>query len=275
MAITYSKGSSDQYAAQAASSSSSHLTAIAIAVSVVFLVVATGLWYGFSQSKKAVESVPAAIIPIKTSPAVEQARVYEAIDGLQQCHKNIPDLTNAEGRRKRQNCYYAVMTIFTTSSVCSIITLDGPSAELCKQAELRFIKEYPNGMPRDDAPASGVNGTTSTGTSNTNRGTTTQGSGTGSGGTTSNKNSTSTGAGSNTNTNTSSNTNTTAQNTNTNTSSNTNSSGNTNAAANTNTSNNQNSNSTTNTNQNPPSNQPLCVNDPGEVVLLEHTNDCQ
>ncbi len=267
MTITYPKGDSDSSANLNPPASASHLTAVAIAVSIVFLVVAAGLWYGFSQSKKAVESVPAAVIPLPASPAVEGARVYEAIDGLQQCQKNTPDLNTADAQKKRQNCYYAVMTIFATSSICNIIALDGSSSDLCKQAEARFIKDYPNGIPKTDIPLVGAK-------TNANSNPSVPGSGGSAGlGTKGSTGSTGGSGGINSNTNTQSNTNTGSQNTNTNSTSNANTSGNTNTAGNSNSSTSQNSNN--NSNQNETSNDlPPCLNDGGEPTLLQHTN-CQ
>ncbi len=262
MTITYPKGDNEYAGGSAAPSGGSpHLTAIAIAVSIVFIVVATGLWFGFSQSQKAIESVPAAVIPPKSTPAVAQARVYEATDGLKQCQKNTPDLATADARQKRQNCYYAVMTVFATSAICDITSLDATSADLCRQAVARFVKDYPNGVPLDQpsasAPSSAPGGTSQTANgAATGHGTT--------GGV--NKNTNTNSGGANSNTNTSSGT----SNTNSVSATNTNSSGNTNSAGTGPTSGNQNGNTNTSTNT-----KPLCVNDPGTVTLLEHTNDCQ
>jgi hypothetical protein len=259
MTITYPKADSDSSVGSSApAAGTSHLTAIAIAIGIVFVVVAVGLWFGFSESQKAIESIPAAVIPLKSTPEVEQARIYEAIDGLNQCHKNTPDVASADARTKRQNCYYAVMTIFTTPAICDIISLDAASREVCKQAEARFIKDYPNGMPKDTMPTFGAN---------TNSNTQKPGSGSGTG--SSNKNSSSAG-GSASNTNT----NATAP-INSNTAGNTNTSGNTNSSGNTNASGNQNSNGNTNQTATSSSGEVICVNDPSTIILLEHTNNCQ
>lgn len=267
MKISYAKNE-DDVAVSARGETSSHLTAIAIAISIVFIVVALGLWFGFAQSKKTIESVPESIIPPVVSPEIQQARVYEAIDGLQQCHKNIADVSTAEGRAKRQKCYYAVMTIFTTAAICDLMTLDPSSRELCRQAETQFIKDYPHGIPQEQ-PQGVTNTNNSTGTSPSTapNGTVPIGSGGG------NAN-TGTGGGSSAATNGNTNTPSSA----TNTSSNTNTTitaGNTNTSGGTIPSANQNTNSASNTNEPPPPDEELCIIDTGEVVLLEHTNNCQ
>lgn len=254
MKISYQKGESDGLPASKGDGAS-HLTVTAIAISVVVVVIGVGLWFGFSQSKKAIEAVPAAVIPPVVTKEMQQARVYEAIDGLNQCHKNIPDVSTAEARKKRQDCYYAVMTIFTTSAICNIITLDGASSELCKQAEARFLKDYPHGMPTDAQLQNQTNSTTTTGTKP------------GAGG---NQNSTSGARNTNTGSNTNVNVNTNTAPGNTNTSANTNTNANTNSSVAT-----GNTNSNSNTNQTASSTRPLCVINTGTVVLLEHTNDCQ
>lgn len=134
--------------------SSRHLDVVAGIVVAVILIGGAFFWFIYAQSLN-VETVPApAPVPL---PKELVERPFNAADGLKQCEKLTPTLVTQAEKDKRIKCYAAVMTVFGTTDICSAAQLDATSASLCASAQTTYEQTRPL-LPTGMGSPQGANG---------------------------------------------------------------------------------------------------------------------
>ena len=157
MKITYTSGSRySDLPPRRKGGKSRNLDVLATIVVAVILIGGVVYWFVYSQITK-VETVPTpAVVPL---PKELIERPFNAADGLKQCEKLTPTLLTQAEKDKRAKCYAAVMTVFGTTDICKATSLDSTSAALCAAAQASYEQTHPAASTGNSAGSKNTNST--------------------------------------------------------------------------------------------------------------------